>query len=149
MKETKIRNEIHRIIDAGLETEGEITLDRVAVEVAHRPRRPVSSDQSCRRLFVSGWLSSAINQPGAYQFARSGAGYSYVPYCGLEGLCRPAFGCGLCGHTSASALELRCRPGGSRRTTSSAAPPVLALALVGICTCGQFPKQTSIPSIGP
>ncbi|HIG57384.1 MAG TPA: hypothetical protein EYQ18_25990 [Candidatus Handelsmanbacteria bacterium] len=74
MKETEIRNEIHRIIDAGLETEGEITLDRAAVEVAHRPRRPVSSDQSCRRLFVSGWSSSAIIQPGAYQFVRPGGG---------------------------------------------------------------------------
>ena len=149
MKETKIRNEIHRIIDAGLETEGEITLDRVAVEVAHRPRRPVSSDQSCRRLFVSGWLSSAINQPGAYRFARPGAGYRPVPYCGLEGLYLSAFGWGLCGYTSASAQGLRCRPNAPQRTTSSAAPLVLALALVGICTCGQFPKQTSIRSIGP
>ena len=36
MKETEIRNEIDRIIDAALETEGEITLDRVAVEVPQR-----------------------------------------------------------------------------------------------------------------
>ena len=39
MKETEIGNEIARIIDAALETEDEITLDRVAVEVPQRHQR--------------------------------------------------------------------------------------------------------------